>query len=124
MTKSGSETTPGGVRSLSTATKVLKMLDFIASKPNPMRLSEVCSELKMARATAYQQLKTLTDADWLELRDDSRYQLSPHVISVASMALRHMHASERAQNILKDLAELTGQTASITFVQDGSPIIT
>ena len=124
MTKSDSETTLGGVRSLSTATKVLKMLDFIASKPTPMRLSEICTELKMARATAYQQLKTLTDADWLELRDDSSYQLSPHVISVASMALRHMHASERAQNILKDLAELTGQTASITFVQDGSPIIT
>ena len=124
MTKSGSETMPRGVRSLSTAAKVLKMLDFIASKPTPMRLSEVCSELKMARATAYQQLKTLTDADLLELRDDGSYQLSPHVISVASMALRHMHANERAQNILKDLAEVTGQTASITFVQSGSPIIT
>jgi DNA-binding IclR family transcriptional regulator len=124
MKKSRSEVTPGGVRSLSTATKVLTMLDFIASKPTPMRLSDICKELKMARATAYQQLKTLTDADWLELREDSSYQLSPHVISVASMALRHMHANERAQNVLKDLAQLTGQTASITFIQGGSPIIT
>tara|TARA_B100001057_G_C22867925_1_gene957417 strand:- start:3039 stop:3869 length:831 start_codon:yes stop_codon:yes gene_type:complete len=124
MAKSGSKVITGGVRSLTTATKVLKMIDFIASKQKPMRLSEICTELKMARATAYQQLKTLIEADWLELRDDSSYQLSPHVISVASMALRHMHSSERAQNILRDLAQLTGQTASITFVQGGSPIIT
>ena len=124
MTKSGSKTIPEGVRSLTTATKVLKMIDFIASRPKPMRLSEICTELKMARATAYQQLKTLINADWLELRADSSYQLSPHVISVSSMALRHMHSSKRAQNILRDLAQLTGQTASITFVQGGSPIIT
>jgi len=40
------------------------------------------------------------------------------------MALRHMKVDERAQNILSELAELTGQTASITFVHGDSPIIT
>jgi hypothetical protein len=40
MLKPGNKTIKG-VRSLSTGTKVLNMLDFIASKPRPMRLGEI-----------------------------------------------------------------------------------
>jgi len=79
------------------------MLDFIASKPRPMRLGEICKGLGIARATAYQQLKTLTDANWLEIRMDGGYQLSNHAIAVSAMALRHMKVDERT--IIKEKYE-------------------
>ena len=80
MSKLGNKTTKG-VRSLSRGTKVLNMLDLIVSKPRPIRLGEICKGLGIERATAYQQLKTLTDSNWLEIRMDGGYQLSNHAIN-------------------------------------------
>ncbi|ALG90895.1 MULTISPECIES: IclR family transcriptional regulator [Actibacterium] len=113
----------GGVRSLSTATKVLRMLDFIAGTDIPMRLSDICAGLKLQRATAYQQLKTLADAGWVELREDGCYQLSLRCVSVAAAALRQMNLGDRVEPILERLVQRTNETASLTSYQNGAPVI-
>jgi IclR family transcriptional regulator, pca regulon regulatory protein len=112
-----------GVRNLSTATKVLRMLDYVASLPGPSRLSEICASLRLQRGTAYQQLKTLVDAGWIEAREDGRYQLSLRSVAVAEMALKQMNLGERVEPILERLVQDTNETASITVMQSGYPVI-
>lgn len=50
-----------GVRPLSTPLKTLELLDYLATKAQPVRISEAANELGVGRATIYQRLVTLVE---------------------------------------------------------------
>lgn len=123
MSEFESDSEASGVRSLSTAIKVLRVLDLLASSVHPVRLSDICKSLNLKRGTAYQQIKTLVDSGWAEARDDGKFQLSLRCVSAAETALRQMHLGERVLPILENLVRKTKETASITVIQNGQPVI-
>ena len=57
------------------------------------------------------------------MRDDGRYRLSLRSVSVGEMALRQINLGDRVEPILERLVQETSETASITVMQAGQPVI-
>ncbi|QPM90884.1 IclR family transcriptional regulator [Pseudooceanicola algae] len=124
MTDEGQTDSQGkGVRSLSSAIKVLKMLDLVANNPEPSRFTDLQKQSGLLRSTVFQQLRTLVEAGYLDLRDDGRYQLSLRCVALSAMAMRQMDLTDRIEPLLDRLARRTHLTASLTMIRSGRPTI-
>lgn len=110
-----------GVRSLSSAIKVLKMLDIVADNPEPSRFTDLQKRSGLLRSTVFQQLRTLVEAGYLDQREDGRYQLSLRCASLSAMAMRQMGLPDRIEPLLERLARRTQLTASLTMIRSGGP---
>ncbi|WP_223272115.1 IclR family transcriptional regulator [Pandoraea pnomenusa] len=110
----------GGVRPLSSALKTLEVLDALGESVSPMRLVDLTRVVGASRATVYQRLLTLVRAGWVELTHDGAYRLSLHAARVGDAALAHASLGDRAEAVLRALADTTGETASLAVVDDGS----
>lgn len=109
----------GGVRPLSSALKTLEVLDVLGASDSPMRLIDLARTVEGSRATVYQRLLTLVRAGWVELTHDGLYRLSLHAARVGDAALVHANLGDRAEAVLRQLADTTGETASLAVVDDG-----
>lgn len=109
----------GGVRPLSSALKTLEVLDALGESVSPMRLVDLARIVGGSRATVYQRLLTLVRAGWVELTHDGLYRLSLHAARVGDAALAHASLGDRAEAVLRELADRTGETASLAVVDDG-----
>lgn len=112
-----------GVRPLSTALKVLEVLQFFADKRRPLRLGAVAEGLGLSRATAYQRLLTLVAAGWLEQDDGGAYRLSMLATRMATAAMEQADLGTRADPVLRALTDATGETASLSIIDRGLPCI-
>ncbi len=109
----------GGVRPLSSALKTLEVLDALGESVSPMRLVDLARIVGGSRATVYQRLLTLVRAGWVEPTHDGLYRLSLHAARVGDAALAHASLGDRAEAVLRELADTTGETASLAVVDDG-----
>jgi len=112
-----------GVRPLSTPLKTLELLDYLATKPQNVRISEAASELGAGRATIYQRLVTLVEAGWVEQLPDTSFRLSLKAVGIGGAALEQANLGERTIPYLKELAAACNETASLAVLQGTSPYI-
>lgn len=112
-----------GVRPLTTALKVIAVLDVLAKSSRGMRLPEVARAMELSRPTAYQRLLTLVEAGWVEQDEQSRYRLSMHVCRLAAAALEQADLGTRVMPILEALVHEVKETASLAVLDRGLPCI-
>lgn len=112
-----------GVRPLSTPLKTLELLDYLATKPQSVRISVAANELGVGRATIYQRLVTLVEAGWVEQLPDTSFRLSLKAVSIGGAALEQANLGERMVPYLKQLAAECNETASLAVLQGTSPYI-
>lgn len=108
-----------GVRPLSSVLKTFEVLDALAVSDTPVRLIDLARAVGGSRATVYQRLLTLIRAGWVELTRDGLYRLSLHAARVGEAALTHASLGDRAGEVLRQLADETGETASLAIVDGG-----
>jgi DNA-binding IclR family transcriptional regulator len=113
----------GGVRPLSSALKVLALLDRIADRRGGVRVSELAAELGEGRATIYQRLLTLVVAGWVEPVQDGRYRLTLRAARVARAATDQAGLGDRAMRVLEALVAETRETASLAVLEGNEPCI-
>ena len=111
------------VRPLSTALKCFEVLEVVADQPQAVSISELGRLIGESRATAYQRLLTLTTAGWLERAPDGRYRLSTRACRIAVAALEQAGFGERAQPILDELAEESGEAVSLVVLENDCIVI-
>ena len=111
------------MRPLSTPLKTLELLDYLATKPQNVRISEAASELGAGRATIYQRLVTLVEAGWVEQLPDTSFRLSLKAVGIGGAALEQANLGERTIPYLKELAAACNETASLAVLQGTSPYI-
>jgi IclR family transcriptional regulator, KDG regulon repressor len=114
---------PTAVRALSTAVKALALLDHLATRGQPARLSEIADDLGAGRSTIYQRLVTLIEAGWVEQTEDGRFRLTMRAMRVAGAALEQAGVGDRALPLLRQLVADVGETASLAVIQDRVAII-
>jgi DNA-binding IclR family transcriptional regulator len=113
----------GGVKPLSSATKVLALLDLIANRRGAVRPSELAAELGEGRATVYQRLLTLVVAGWVEPVQDGRYRLTLRAARIARAAAEQAGLGDRAMRVLEALVDETRETASLAALEGRDPCI-
>ncbi|MGG5823855.1 IclR family transcriptional regulator [Falsiroseomonas sp. HW251] len=113
----------GGVRPLSSALKVLALLDRIAARRGGVRPSAIAAELGEGRATVYQRLLTLVVAGWVEPVEDGRYRLTLRAARIARAAAEQAGLGDRAMHLLEALVAETQETASLAVLEGIEPCI-
>ncbi len=113
----------GGVRTLSSALKILAVLDHLGQRAAPARLADLCRELSQSRATLYQQLITLVAAGWVEQTVDGRFRLTLRAARLARAATEQAGLGERTLPILEALVVETGEAASLAVLENDEPRI-
>ncbi|WP_323040492.1 IclR family transcriptional regulator [Gemmobacter sp.] len=112
-----------GVRALSTVLHTLDLLRIVADSDRPLRLAEVVQRSGLGRATAYQRLLTLVEAGFLDLDGDQRYRISLYPARLAHAAMRQAGIGPRAEGVMADLMQTTGETVSLAVLDQGRPCI-
>jgi len=113
----------GGVKPLASATKVLALLDHLATRRGAVGPAELAAELGEGRATVYQRLLTLVVAGWVEAVQDGRYRLTLRAARIARAAVEQAGLGDRAMHILQALVSETQETASLAVLEGKEPCI-
>lgn len=103
--------------------KTLRLLDYLGSRDEAVRLSEATADLGANRSTIYQRLVTLIEAGWVEQTEDGRFQLTMHAVKIAGAALRQAGLDERSLPVLRQLVADVGETASLAVIHNAEPCI-
>ncbi|MBD1552143.1 IclR family transcriptional regulator [Pseudomonas typographi] len=111
------------VRTLSSVTKTLAVLDYVASSPRPVRLTEVAKALEEARAATHQRLITLADGGWIEQTEEGAYRLTLRIVRYASMAMEQGNLGERVADVLQDMVTDSLETASLAVLEGHEAVI-
>nr|WP_028921885.1 IclR family transcriptional regulator [Pseudonocardia acaciae] len=105
-------------RPMTSALKLLRLLDAVGESDEPVRLADLARELGASRSEVHRHLVTLVTAGWMEKLPDGAYQLTVKAAHLGNAALQHAGFGERVTALLVDLAEETGQSVCLAVLDD------
>lgn len=109
---------PGAPRDfVGSLAKGLKVLRAFDDRTRRATLSEIAERTGLDRAAARRFLLTLTELGYLA-RDERHFSLTPRVLELALPFLQGQSWIERAEPLMKRVAELTGESCSASILQD------
>ncbi|MBR8742776.1 IclR family transcriptional regulator [Nocardiopsis sp. MG754419] len=96
------------------ATRALRLLRFLATRPGPMSASTIASGLGLPRSSVYQLLEAMAEEGFVtHLPEERRWGLGLAAFEIGSAYLRHDGIERLARPLLHQLAESTGATAHL-----------
>lgn len=103
--------------------RALGVLEALASRPDGLRLAELARIAGCHKSTASRLLATLDRYGYVARESRSgRYALGLKVLTLAHRKLSDMAIQQECEPIVRDLVELSGETASVA-VLDGPEIV-
>ena len=108
----------GGVQSVE---RSLLVLEELASTDSAMGITELASRTKLPYATVHRLLTTLVAGGYVRQQTDGRrYLLGTGLVRLGAAAGRDL--GKWSQALLEELAEVSGETANLAFLQDGQVV--
>lgn len=104
----------GGVQSVHRA---LDVLEALAAAGGTASLTDLAGACGLPVPTLHRLASTLADRGYLRQAPDRRYSLGSRLVPLGTDA--HALLGERAQPVLRALAELTGETANLAVLTQG-----
>lgn len=96
------------------ATRALRLLRFLATRPGPVSASTIASELGLPRSSVYQLLEAMAQEGFVtHLPEERRWGLGVAAFEIGSAYLRHDGIERLARPLLHQLTESTGATAHL-----------
>ncbi|WP_046468497.1 IclR family transcriptional regulator [Allosalinactinospora lopnorensis] len=96
------------------ATRALRLLRFLATRPGPVSASAIATELNLPRSSTYQLLEAMAGEGFvIHLPEERRWGLGVAAFEIGSAYLRHDPLERLARPLLGDLAKETGATAHL-----------
>ena len=111
------------VKPLTSVLKTLATYEVVAASAEPMRLADVARQTDEPRGAAHQRLVTLIEAGLLETDGEGRYRLTLRSVAHAAMALEQANLGARLGNILSELVDESGETASLAVLDGTAAVI-
>jgi DNA-binding IclR family transcriptional regulator len=102
--------------------RALALLDFIGQNANPVRAADAAAALNLNISTVHHLLATLIASGYIR-RDGRRYQISAaKLTTLGAWARREIHPPPIALQLMRRLAEETGETAFVAC-WDGADVV-
>jgi DNA-binding IclR family transcriptional regulator len=99
------------VRALQRALWIMECFDY----KNPvLTLQEISKRADLPKSTTFRLVATLVDAGYLLQRSDQRYTLSYKLLLLGNIVQQTLDIYEITQPIMKELAEITGETVTLS----------
>ena len=102
--------------------RALALLDFVGQNATPVRAADAAAALNLNISTVHHLLATLIESGYVR-RDGRRYQISAaKLTTLGAWARREIHLSPLALQLMRRLAEETGETAFVAC-WDGADVV-
>jgi DNA-binding IclR family transcriptional regulator len=99
------------------ATRALRVLRFLASRPEPSTLDAIARYAEIPRSSAYHLLNAMVDEGFVaHLRDEHRYGLGVAAFEVGSGYTRQAPLQRLARRPLADLVDALGESAHLVVL--------
>lgn len=99
--------------------RAMEVLEYVSEHQGEV-LSDLARGLGQSPATVYRTLVTLEARDMVEFDQDRQtWFMGPRAFMIGARFLRRTSTIERARPILRDLMEVTGETANLGIIQQG-----
>jgi DNA-binding IclR family transcriptional regulator len=106
-----------------TVTKAISILDILALKTDQgVSLAELCSLIEIPKSSMHRYLVTLQELGLAERKSNDRYYLGTKIIEMAGTYLIKSDLRNDSQEILNELAEMTGETIHLA-VPSGTEVV-
>lgn len=102
--------------------KALIILEYIASQPNGVSLTDICSRLQMAKSSAYTLLMTFVNMGYLKKSTNNRFVIGMKPFEIGSKFVENNDFSLYSHDVLKELVSVVDETAHLAIL-DGSDVI-
>lgn len=102
--------------------KAMRLLDVLLEQRGPMTLAELTERTGFPKSTVYTLLSSMRAYSYVEQRGDGRYYLGIRMYECGRAVSAEWDVSAAARPYLEQLAELTGSTAVLTYLENGSII--
>jgi DNA-binding IclR family transcriptional regulator len=105
------------------ATRVVHVLDVLASAPDGLGVTDVARHLVVDRSTASRLLATLADSGIVEREPTTRrYRLGARIVGLAASAVARLPVVSQARPELEKLSATTAETANLA-IRDGFHVV-
>ena len=101
-----------------TVLKALDILECVALAEQPLSAAEVAKLCGLSRPTAYRLIRTLTTRGYVTEDDDTHYRLGTQTLSLSQNVLESMDLPELAQTYLRQLSDITNETAYLSILDN------
>ncbi|MDA8369363.1 MAG: IclR family transcriptional regulator [Nocardiopsaceae bacterium] len=96
------------------ATRTLRLLRFLATRPGPVSASAIAAGLGLPRSSVYQLLEAMAEEEFvIHLPEERRWGLGVAAFEIGSAFLRHGPLERLARPLLQRLSAETGATAHL-----------
>jgi len=96
----------------------MNLLHAVARAPDGLSLTQAAQEANIATSTAARLLNTLEATRFLSRDDHGTYRAGPRILQLGATAVGHFTLDTVAADHLRELADLTGETAYLA-IPDG-----
>ena len=97
--------------------KSLKMLEFIASQPDGVSLTDICSQLQMPKSSAYTILMTFVNMGYVKKGPNSRFILGIRPFELGSRFVENNDFSLYSRDVLEELVAEVDETAHLAVLE-------
>lgn len=95
----------------------IQLLEHLADAPAPQGVSQVAKALGMAVSTTHDTLHLLMELGMVEMREETKtYQVTPHLLDLASHIARHFTLNARVQQALLAFSHEEGLSACLCLL--------
>jgi len=103
--------------------RVFDILELLSHEPNGLYLTKIGERLDLHKSTVYRLLSVLKNRGYIEKDETSGYyRLGPGFVELASLFLNSIELKTEAEPHLRQLSQITGQTAFLATLQ-GSEVV-
>ncbi len=115
--------TKGTVKRNQSVERVLDIIEIMAKHGEPIRLNYLSELLEMSATTVYRFLQTLMDRGYVQKDEETtKYYLSLRLKYFSEMITENYNLSKIVYPYLKELAEETGESASLVIMEDNMAV--
>ena len=108
---------PQGPKTVEATANSFRVLEALVAAPDPLGVTELADSVGLSKGVVYNHLGTLSELGYVQ-KSDGKYRPSLHLLSLGSRTRNGIDAYRAARNHVDNLAQTTGEVATL-FIEEG-----
>jgi len=114
---------PQGPKTVEATANSFEILETLVAAAKPLGVTELADSVGLSKGVVYNHLGTLSELGYVQ-KEDGRYRPSLHLLSLGSRTRTKIEPYRVARNHVDNLAQTTGEVATLFIEEDGRGICT
>jgi IclR family transcriptional regulator, KDG regulon repressor len=105
------------------ARRVLSIFELMLGRGEPLTVAEVVAELDIPKSTAYELVRTLSSAGYLERSGTTAYFLGRKLFELGMAYRSHVDLLKEGSKVVEELRDETGETVQLSVLESNVMLV-